>query len=312
MNRDNETSHLFQLLQRVNSLYERDASPAEVEAFRERTRAVWELALDRPQMRRPKVFVGTPYHTSIHPDTIAATKQWATDDNLEVVVGRVCSSLLANGCNQLVVEALKAKADLFCLLHADMVPRFWRQLPGRGHWLDMLVRDLYANGLDALHVPAAIKDYRGITSTAIGRKAHAARWQHVKKLSLRELSLLPKVFTIADCEAKLDLTCFGRMEELCLLPNTGCLLVRLDKLREHRFPGFAFQDELHWDAEGNAVAATVPEDWWFGRWCAHEGLKVGGTTNLATTHVGPHEFVSDQDWGCVLSEYGGEVTAKVF
>ena len=127
MNRDNETSHLFQLLQRVNSLYERDASPAEVEAFRERTRAVWELALDRPQMRRPKVFVGTPYHTSIHPDTIAATKQWATDDNLEVVVGRVCSSLLANGCNQLVVEALKAKADLFCLL----VPPLQR-LPHQG------------------------------------------------------------------------------------------------------------------------------------------------------------------------------------
>lgn len=314
MNRDQDTSALYALLHRANELYEQSAGPGQdTDRFKARTLAAWELAMDRPQQRRPRVFVGIPHYGDIHPDTLVAATQWASDQNLDVTIRRHHSSLLANGFNRLLMEAFNSGPwDLFCLLHADVVPRLHKRAAGYGFWLDVMVRDLYGNGLDALHVPAAVKDSRGIMSTAIGRKDYKEQWNHVKKLSVRELGLLPKVFTFRDCERCLDLTCFDKHEELCLLPNTGCMLVRLDVLREHRFPGFAFQDELHWGADGKVEAGTVPEDWHFGRWCAHAGLKVGGTTNLATSHYGPHEFVSDQDWGWQLSEYGGQPTAKVF
>jgi hypothetical protein len=270
--------------------------------------------MERPQQRRPRVFIGVPYYTHVHNSTQLACMQWASDQHLDVGTEFQCSSILTNSFNKLLMDCFNHpnQFDLFCLLHADVIPRIHRQPPGRGFWLDVMVRDLYEHGLDVLHVPAAIKDVRGVTSTAVGRKDWGQQWNHVKKLSVREIGLLPKVFTLRDCERLLDLTRFGASEELCLLPNTGCMLVRIDKLRERRFPGFRFEDELHWGSDGKVTAGNVPEDWNFGRWCAHNGLRVGGTTNLATTHVGPHEFVSDQDWGCVLSEYGGEVTAKVF
>ena len=95
-----------------------------------------------------------------------------------------------------------------------------------------------------------------------------------------------------------------------MLPNTGCLLVRLHE-ETKRFPGFRFQNRVsgfkggrtysteseEWDWGGPVIPQFVPEDWDFGRWCANRNLRVGCTRAVVVEHVGRGVFTSGSAWG---------------
>ena len=117
--------------------------------------------------------------------------------------------------------------------------------------------------------------------------------------------------------------------DLCLLANTGCLLVKLDDWC-WEFPGFVIEDRLVEDINGTEKepllisretrrytdnvgdyedhhelsqyrgmrkTQNVPEDWAFGRWMARKGLRMGATTKVTTRHWGKLPFVTSDPWG---------------
>src|SRR5215471_18433913 len=114
-------------------------------------------------------------------------------------------SLLALSFNALWCRALNlAKAgglDYFAMLHTDVGPN--------NGWLDALVAELDATGLDVLSVVVPIKDPRGVTSTALARD-DGDPFGVFTRLTMQEVFRLPETFTSADVG--------GRP----LLVNTGC------------------------------------------------------------------------------------------
>lgn len=237
-----------------------------------------------------RIYIGIPYCDRVEPDVLAAAITYRSQA-FESVTKCCRSSLLCRGFNELLCEALTDEEgfELFCLLHADVVPRLRLQEDGR--WLDVLLHVL-DTGYDAIHALVPIKSHEGFCSTALGAKSVDQQWEATRKLHLRELPSLPEVFDIDGCMEALPLGRNRPDGDLALLMNTGCMLVRLDPLRERQFPGFECKDRICWDG-GKPTAQTVPEDWNFGRWCANEGLRVGATTLVATTHVGPYGYRSD-------------------
>lgn len=303
-------------------------------------------------------------------------------------------SLLACGFNQGLVDCLNSivrgdqQFDYWCLLHGDVEPS--------DGFIHTMIEELEAHGLNAIHAAVAIKDNRGITSTAIGPISR--KWTMSRKITTTELRQLPDTFTINECLQFLDwggelrpksrqrqivealrkkyfaygdalppeflvrdmddvktlLACIDLPPEpqpyskehayselikkhkdddpvdLCLLPNTGCLLWKIDDWC-WEFPGFEIQDRLtetqpdgteleprritadirqyssakgshddHFelsDTRGPRMCQNVPEDWGFGRWAARKGLRIGCTTKVTTRHWGKYVFTSANAWG---------------
>jgi len=195
------------------------------------------------------------------------------------------SSLLANGFNKCLCACLNlGDYDEFCLLHGDVIP--W---PQEG-WLETLIAERDAHGLDVIHAPCAIKDGRGLTSTAIAVSADP--WANKRRITTTELHHLPETFTIDDVRRIIEPTA------VVLLPNTGCLLFSAKAAWLDRFPGFAILDRIDPpDAEGKRLARVVPEDWHFGHWAHDQGLRVGGTRKVTPRHVGKMPFMTEVAWG---------------
>lgn len=270
----------------------------------------------------------------------AAYRRYAPEDRLGDYFVRAeprkgCS-LLACAFNEGWVSCLNSwkewKWDYWLLLHGDVEPS--------DGFVHHMIEELEAHDLDALHACVAIKDARGITSTALGPMKH--KWSCSRKITTTELQQLPQTFTVDDCLQFLDWPegsafdqlirkrCDTDPHGLCMLPNTGCLLVKVkdwcwefpgfrieDRLVEYREDGschlpvsispetrhatcvngdYADHEELSTE-RGRRMCQNVPEDWGFGRWCARKGLKVGATTKVTTRHWGKYVFVSQYPWG---------------
>lgn len=222
--------------------------------------------------------------------------------------------------------------DYWCLVHGDIEPE--------SGFLSKLVDELEENNLDVLHVVSPIKDDRGITSTAVGRNDN--EWAMVRRLALKELELLPKTFTIEHCIKNLvwkddtpfaDLLDVNYTDPLCLLPNTGLMLVRRAPW-VHTFPGFTIRDRICQYKDGhiwppnfsseysltetpmvtNALLITqvVSEDWNFGHWLARRGIRVGGTKAIKLGHWGDYVFPNFRWWGQQTDiDFSVSKTAKI-
>ncbi len=283
---------------------------------------------------KKQVFLAMPSYNGVASETFRAAHFLAAglkdgDYPYGVMISeRSQCSLLAFGFNQLWADCANATDvtyDYWGMLHADLCPS--------GLWLEVMIEEMEKYDLDVIHAPAAIKDARGVTSTAVGRWDD--RWGTIRKISATELQALPETFTIHDLPASWSKhwddedgadkrKC--RRAGYCLLPNTGCLLVRLRKdgkadPRWRRFRGFEINDRLGalqgttgegtakrqhfivpvedpaWNGDGRIVAQVAPEDWNFGRWCAAQGLRVGGTRKVTTQHFGRGVYQTDKAWG---------------
>jgi hypothetical protein len=241
------------------------------------------------------IYLGQPCYGAIELEACDAVDQaLQADSPHQITAIRMSSSLLANCFNSLLGACLQSGAfDYFVLLHSDVAP-------AEG-WLGVLIAELEQYRLDVIHAPCALKNGKGLTSTALAYSDDP--WQPVRRLTTRELAQLHPTFTAAyvrnlDPAAKI------------LLPNTGCMLLKLGPWLD-RFPGFEIRDRLRRVESQNSGPSTldprpstitwhaevVSEDWNFGYWCAANGVRVGCTTKVATRHIGRMPFPTGLAWG---------------
>lgn len=188
------------------------------------------------------------------------------------------SSLLASNFNELWCAALNLahggeRLDYFAMLHDDVAPEDF--------WLDKLIDELEATGLDMLGVVTPIKDTRGMTSMALDGDDP---WMLHCRLSMHDVYALPETFTSEH---------LGRL----LLLNTGCWVIRWNQ-EICRQLHFEINDRIVFNTAANRYQAqTEPEDWFFSR-CGHAlGLKIGATRKINLFHVGDIAFPNDRPWG---------------
>lgn len=220
------------------------------------------------------------------PTMPAARAFWRARKNpASVRVGYQQHSLLDSGCCALWAQALNCNREeprkfaYFAMLHADVQPPDF--------WLDFLIDEMEARGLDVLSAVVPIKDPHGLTSTAIGDPDLNQFWRCKYRLTLKEVYGLPETFTAADC---------GR-PGWPLLINTGCFVCRFDE-GWTRHASFSSNTRIVFDeAKGRYVVEAEPEDWHFARDCHRLGLKVGATRKLALSHRGFTDFVNARPWG---------------
>jgi SAM-dependent methyltransferase len=190
-------------------------------------------------------------------------------------------SLLAANFNHLWCKALNLAAEgrppkYFAMQHADIEPEDF--------WLDKLIEELEAKGLDVLGVPAPIKDAHGLTSIALARDDGDRMSVHCR-LTTAEIQRLPETFTTADIPGQRP-----------LLLNTGLWVCKFN-LDWARLVHFTINDEIVKTPDGRFVALTEPEDWYFSRLCHEIGLKIGCTRKVMLTHAGETRFRNWEIWG---------------
>lgn len=236
-----------------------------------------------------RVYLIQPAYGGIRPASYhAVQRSHVKGDGLDVTVIRAPSSLLAHHANEQLVQCFNdGEFELFGIVHADIAPD--------ENFIATMWGEMQAHNLDVLHACAAIKNYSGLTSTAADYAGE--RWHPVRRITTAELAQLPETFTVDTLRE------FYGPEVKRLLPNTGCILMRLDLLYERRFSGFAILDRIRWTEptepgrKAKGHAECVPEDWNFGHWCAENGLRVGGTKKVITRHYGEAHYSTDLVWG---------------
>jgi len=123
-----------------------------------------------------------------------------------------------------------------------------------------------------------------LTSTAVAFSRDI--WGPKRRITTRELERLPMVFSAESLRP-----IFG--DVYCLLPNTGCMLLRGDWLKD--CPAFTIIDRIV-KRGGKHKAENVSEDWLLGYWLAERGLKAGAI-KIPTTHYGRTSYSTAKPWG---------------
>lgn len=228
-----------------------------------------------------RILVAQPGYGMIENESyLAAAGPLASGSEDHATVIRTRSSLLAHNFNDCLAVCLNNGFDFFAVLHADMAA-------DKG-WVTTLKDEMIAASVDVMHAPAAIKDGRGLTSTAIAYNDDP--WQVLRRLTTAELNALPPTFTVGAIRDEID------EHARYLLPNTGCLLVKAEPwLKE--FPGFEIRDRLRRVDNSTWVSEVLPEDWNFGLWCGRNGVAVGATRKVVTHHYGRADHPSSTVWG---------------
>lgn len=229
------------------------------------------------------VYLCQPYSHAIEPEAFESRKHagegwpylYPESGEWECFQTDIRSSMLVEGFNVGVASAKNGKADYFAMIHSDISAE-----PG---WLAKLIRALDESGADMIHAPAMIKDRRGLTSTAFAHSLDP--WSLKRRLALKEVHALPDVFTIDDIREHID------PEAVCLLPNPGCMVMRMGQWF-YDWPGFSTLSKVELKDDGKYYSRSVSEDYCFGYWAAAHGLKlaVAGPRVVATEHIGREMF----------------------
>lgn len=237
----------------------------------------------------PSVLVAMPRgYMGVHPMSARAGYTNCTEDKVQIFLYDIASeSLLARGFNEAMCHYLNSgkRYDYFCMLHSDVVPH--------GPWVDLLMEELHKiGGVGVMHAVIPIKDNRGLTSTAFGNSQDP--WDNRRRIVMRELTQFPHdTFTFEDLKEM-----YGKLPpNPCLLPNTGCMLMRGDWIeqfaQEH---AFTIKDRIEHDGKGYRYN-TISEDWGLGYWCAQNGIPVGGTRRIKVEHYGTTGHPNYGEWG---------------
>jgi hypothetical protein len=178
------------------------------------------------------------------------------------------------------------------MLHSDVRPAPW--------WLDRLFEELVRLRADVVSTVSAMKDDRGLTTTAIGLAEEP--YGFVRRLTMHEIMRLPETFCFR------DLLDAGLAEEgQCLLVNTGCWLcdlrkpwvTALDAAGNYRVY-FTTTDRIRPNAAGDVedpIVDVASEDWNFSRMLAREGASVWATRRVNAKHAGETDWPNDRAWG---------------
>ncbi len=227
---------------------------------------------------KPRIFLAAPSYGEQSFGSGRGLWKACRDSN-SYAIGHAASSLLANGFNRLWCEALNLQAagediEYFAMLHSDMQPEDF--------WLDTLIAEMEAHGLDMLGTVAPIKDHNGLTSIALDE--YGEYWRPHCRLTMKEVFRLPETFTSDD---------LGKP----LLLNTGCWVCKFDK-RWNTKVHFEVKDRIVYSkASGGYEAEVESEDWFFSRLCHEQGLKLGCTRKVRLRHTGRMEWGNDEPWG---------------
>lgn len=251
-----------------------------------------------------QTFIGIPHIHNVEWGTAKGILVECSEKPHLITVNDHATSLLAWGFNHLWCDALNTKVDYpeghgvkkckytyWLLNHAD--------ISFRTPWfLDKLINEMNKGGWDGLHVPMAIKDERGLTSTGIGNGDD--EWGRIRRITSEELSKLPPTFGLDEAVEVCKKT--GHVpKNPVFCPNTGCLLVKMDESWAWDFPGFTIRDRLQTRVDENGqmhrTPQVRPEDWDFGFWMQQHGLKVGGCRKVKTDHHCNGSFANDRVWG---------------
>ena len=255
--------------------------------------------------QRLKIFLGMPH--SGNPVMAASKALWtAKSERADVFPFSHQTSALCRNFNILWSQALnlyeQGKITHFAMLHDDCVPQMLDGEPG--NVLDVMLAELERTGADLIASCPAIKDDRGLTSTAI-EDPLAGPWDVAKRLTLAELHALPETFDAADCGYP------GR----AILANTGFWLCDLRKPIFHesgpvyRF-FFTMRDQIVRHPQSKEwVTRFQSEDWLFSSLLQEAGARVVCTRKVKIGHVGPDVWSNDAPWGKLKEDPCGTVAA---
>lgn len=160
----------------------------------------------------------------------------------------------------------------FLMLHKDVCPR--NMPPGTMDWFDKFAGEMEKTNADVLSAIIAIKDERGLTSTALDTDY----WG-------------PQRITVKQANEQLPVT----WTTDTLLFNTGMMLIDLRKPWIHE-THFTINDRIV-RVNGKWMAQTEPEDWNFSRQCKRLGVRYFVTRVVPVDHYGIGGYCSDQVWG---------------
>lgn len=263
------------------------------------------------------IILGCPtYDGQLHHGT--ARSLYATAcRNRHVQVFVNSGSLLNDNCNKIWTTALNNRdnmgAEWFGLLHADMEPEPF--------WLDKLISEAEKYDADFLSACIALKDNRGLTSTAIA--SEDGDLEQAGRISFRQLwhDSFPETFDIQSAAEALENLPPGLRVDNCprsfLLANTGCMVCRLDR------PWCEATDDagclkvvfdsvsaVHRADAGHWQNYTLSEDWLFAMKIANEGGKVMCTRTVAANHHGCAKFPNNAEMATLRHGVGNEITNK--
>lgn len=220
----------------------------------------------------PVVFLALPHAGSMCPESMVSLGL-ASNGRFQVELQAQGSSLLARNFNGLWCDALNAspRPKYFAMHHSDIVAP-------RG-WLDTLVDILEAENADMVSSVVAIKDFNGLTSTALLDLDAESR----RRLKVAEVAELPEVF---DAKQVAELFGLDKPERAVLLVNTGLWVCRFADQPWIEDAHFHTGDGIRQGEDGRFRAHVFPEDWLWSAEMAARGLKVLATRAIPTVHFG--------------------------
>jgi hypothetical protein len=218
--------------------------------------------------------LGFPHNGGMVPDAMFSLTQ--ASRQIETSVNFAASSLLCHNFNQLWCSALNAspRPDLFALHHADLCAP-----PG---WLDVLTEELVSTGADMVGTVVALKDARGLTSTAI----LDSETSKLRRLTVKEIAELPETFGIAELHKAWELP--GDVSRYVLCINSGLWVCRMGDWSEKVC--FTIGDRIDKMDDGKFIPRVFSEDWLFSSTLSTMGVKVMVTRKVGVIHFGIAPF----------------------
>jgi hypothetical protein len=192
------------------------------------------------------------------------------------------------------------KIDLFAMIHSDikiLTP----------DWIDILVKILVEKNADLVSVQSPLKDFTGVTSTAIGHQEY--RYGSFKRLTIAEIKKLPSVFNNVDV---------GYPDQP-ILHNTACFICDLSNPKFHLTNPdgsfqtiFRFDEKIVRDNNGQWQRIQESEDWHFSRIIWNNGIRnTYVTSNINLIHYGTVGFENfNENYG--TSKHGDDVSAPAW
>lgn len=227
---------------------------------------------------KPKVFLAVPHRNNIASGTVTGIISALSQRGVDVAKTQFHSSSLLTACfNSLWCEALNSREELalthFCMNHDDVIPE--------DGWLSKLYYEMKKADADIISCVIAIKDPRGLSSTAIVDPVTKV----MRRLTIHECLKLPTTFTPADMG----------LPDHHLLINTGLWMCDFSKpwVEDVVFQ----QRDRNICKDGKWKTQPFSEDWIFSKWACERGLKVAATNAIQIKHQGIMEYPNFADWG---------------
>lgn len=244
------------------------------------------LAFVNPNQRKNEkekvVAIAMPIRDTLSNQAAMAAYLFPTRDrSIQLIHFPFSTSIIPFNCNTILKDALNAR-DVHGITHFAMIHS---DVGACQNWLDILLATMEAEQAGIVSTVIALKDGRGLTSTAL--EDQNDEW-NPRRLTMAELFQLPETFGIEQANAVLN------TNSPMLLVNSGCMLI---DFQQDFIDGIWFeQKDRIVKVNGKRVAETSSEDWNFCRKATERGAKVLATRAVQVEHERP-EWHNKSIWG---------------